>query len=138
MTEKQNYNTKARRFILEYLESCGDTTVSAADILQYLKGLSVSVNLTTVYRYLNKLTREKRLVKIVDEKGNKAVYQLVGHKKSCDEHIHIQCSNCGKLVHLDCGFMDDFKNHILKEHGFKLKCSGSVLYGLCAECRNKT
>lgn len=132
---KQGYNTKSRRLILEYLESKKDTTVSVGDIIDYLAFSGESVNPTTVYRYLNKLTAEKKVLKFSEDDGSKAVYQIAGHKHDCDGHIHIQCTECGKLLHLDCDFMDDFKEHLLNEHNFSLKCEKSLIYGICKECR---
>ena len=133
MPKKQSYNTKARRYILEYLSSLGEITVSAADILSYLESRGENINLTTVYRYLNKLSDEKKVIKFTEGDGNKTVYQYV-KKDNCDGHLHMQCTKCGKLIHLDCGFMNELKNHIEEKHGFTLKCSGSILYGICSEC----
>ena len=131
----QNYNTKARKFILEYLVNSTDTTVCATDVLEFLNKNGVSANLTTVYRYLNKLLTEHRLIKITDSKTGRSVFQLVKHKKSCDNHLHIKCTKCGKLIHLDCEFIDRIKEHILNDHGFTLECTDSILYGICDECK---
>jgi len=101
----------------------------------FLNKNGISVNLTTVYRYLTKLTREHKVIKFKREDGQGALYQLAATQKSCDEHIHVQCVNCGKLLHLDCGFMDELKKHILHDHGFEIKCSGSVIFGVCSNCK---
>ncbi len=137
MSENRGYNTKARKYILEFLTANRDTTVSVADILSYLEQKSISVNVTTVYRYLTKLTAEHKVIKISDEGGQKAVYQLMGTKCDCNEHIHIQCTNCGRLEHIECDFMNHIKNHLFEGHGFKIKCDGSILYGICADCQEK-
>lgn len=134
MEVKQHYNTKARKYILEYLENNSDTTVTAADISTHLFNMELSVNPATVYRYLNRLAREKKIIKFSAGSGTGSVYQLVKNEKSCDEHIHIQCIKCGKLIHLDCHFMDDLKEHLEKKHSFQLKCKGSILYGICDSC----
>lgn len=137
MTENRNYNTKSRKYILEFLKQNCDITVAVSDILDYLSGKGISVNFTTVYRYLNKLTRERKVIKITDESGHRAVYQLTGHKMDCDEHIHIQCTECGKLEHIECDFMEHIKTHLHEGHGFTIKCDGSILYGVCNDCKNK-
>lgn len=134
---KQNYNTKARRYILEYMSSKGDTTVSAGDILEYLNLKGENISLTTVYRYLNRLTDEKKVIKFTETEGNKAVYQFKGEHNDCEEHLHIQCKTCGKLVHLDCDFLNKFEAHIMEDHGFSLEYSGSILYGVCRECSKR-
>ena len=137
MTENRSYNTKSRKYILEFLKQNCDTTVAVSDILDYLGSKGISVNFTTVYRYLNKLTREREVIKLADEGGQRAVYQFIGHKNSCDEHIHIQCTKCGKLEHVECEFMEHIKSHFYKDHGFTIKCDGSIIYGVCADCENK-
>ena len=134
LPKKQNYNTKARRYILEYLSSLGEVTVSAADILSYLESKGESISLTTVYRYLNKLSDEKKVIKFTEDDGNKTVYKFI-ENNSCEGHLHMQCTKCGKLIHLDCDFMNELKNHIEEKHRFSLKCSGSILYGVCSECK---
>ncbi len=135
MVEKRVYNTKSRNCILQYLNENADRTVSANDIIDYLKQKGIEVNFTTVYRFLNRLTNEQKVIKFTDKDSQKAVYQLAKSEKSCHEHIHIKCVGCGKLHHLDCNFMDELKTHLNTEHGFDLKCSGSVLYGLCKSCK---
>ncbi len=137
MPERQNYNTRARKYILDFLLSRQDNTVSAADITAHLGRMGVTVNQATVYRYLNKLSEEKRVLKFTDEDTQKSVYRLIGEKNNCDEHIHIKCVRCGRLMHLECGFMHDIKKHLSERHGFALQCEGSILYGLCENCRKQ-
>lgn len=136
MVENRSYNTKSRKYIMEFLQSNSATTVAVSNILEYLSSKGISVNFTTVYRYLNKLANERKIIKITDESG-KAVFQFVGNKNSCSEHIHIKCTHCGKLEHIECDFMEHIKKHLYEGHGFTIKCDGSILYGICADCKNK-
>lgn len=130
----KSYNTKARRYILEFLEANSQTTVSANDIMEYLKTKGENINQATVYRYLGKLTDEKKVIKFSEEACNKAVYQFV-EQEDCDGHLHIKCVKCGKLIHLNCGFMEELKVHIEEKHDFSLKCAGSIIYGICKDCK---
>ncbi len=132
----KTYNTKARRYILEFLEQNSEVTVSAADILKYLETKGENINQATVYRYLGKLTDEKKVIKFSEGVSGKAVYQFV-KQSDCDGHLHIKCVKCGKLIHLNCGFMDELKTHIEEKHEFSLKCTGSILYGICNECNKE-
>lgn len=132
---KQNYNTKARRYILEYMYSEREKTVSASDIIAFLKSKGEKISFTTVYRCLNRLIEEKTVIKFTDKDSNKAVYQLKGKNSDCEEHLHIKCKICGKLVHIDCEFLKEFEEHIMAHHGFSLEYSGSILYGICDECK---
>lgn len=137
MPRSQGYNTKTRQLILVYLQQNRSHAVSAANILQYLEDSDLPTSPTTVYRYLDKLAAENRVMKYVADKGEKAVFQYVDEGAHCQEHLHLKCVVCGKIYHLDCGFMDEFRRHLMENHDFELACSGSILYGTCAQCRTK-
>lgn len=132
-----SYATTSRRKILEFLKECDDRTVTAADVAEYLESQSSSVNRTTIYRYLDKLAKEGILLKYVAEKGSQSSYQYVEPGRHCSEHLHLKCVKCGKIIHLDCHFMEEISRHILEEHDFSLQCRNSVLYGVCKECKCK-
>ena len=71
------YATISRKKILEFLKKNSDRTVAVADIDHYLKAQDCEVNITTIYRYLDKLAKDGTVIKYVAEKGNQAVYQYV-------------------------------------------------------------
>lgn len=135
MAEGSGYATASRKKILEYLKESSERTVTAADIDAYLREGGNEVNITTIYRYLDKLAKEGTVMKYVAEKGGKAVYQYVGAGNRCEEHLHIKCVKCGRIVHLNCAFMEEIYEHLLKDHGFTLQYKNSILYGTCAACR---
>jgi Fur family ferric uptake transcriptional regulator len=129
------YATASRKKILEYLKQNSDRTVAVADIDSYLRESGNDVNVTTIYRYLDKLVGEGTVIKYVAEKGSQAVYQYVEQGHHCDEHLHLKCVKCGCIVHLDCAFMGEISSHIERDHGFLLQCRNSILYGICKNCR---
>ena len=138
-----SYGTKRR---LQYQDPSTDFrlshhnrqhAVSASNILEHLEEQGASPNPTTVYRYLDKLAGEQRIMKYVADKGEKAVFQYVDEGRHCREHLHLKCVQCGRIYHLDCHFMDEVRAHLMAEHGFTLQCEGSVLYGLCRHCAQK-
>jgi hypothetical protein len=49
-------------------------------------------------------------------------------------NIHLKCIKCNKVIHLECGFMEELRTHLAESHHFILQCEGSVLYGICDEC----
>lgn len=131
---ERSYKTAARAGITEYLKTNADRTVTVGDIMKGLGGEGRGINVSTVYRYLSKLSEEGLVNKYVAGKGEMAVYQYAGASHNCSEHIHLQCRVCGRVIHLDCGFMDEIRSHILEHHGFGIECKGSILYGICEEC----
>lgn len=133
----REYKTNSRMKILEFLKENGDRAVSVAQIQAHLDETGVAVNKTTIYRYLDKLEREGTAARFVEENGKKASYQLTNRERRCSEHLHLKCVRCGCIQHLDCGFMDEIEEHIMKEHGFQIQCRNSVIYGICAGCRSR-
>lgn len=132
---KQGYRTNNRTKIMEFLQENRNKTVTVREIGIHMQDLDCPVNVTTIYRYLDKLEKDGQLMKYAGEKGEKASYQYVEPDQGCDDHLHLQCVSCGAVIHLDCHFMDEIAEHIDREHGFDLQCRGSVIYGLCQNCR---
>ena len=118
MARSDGYNTKTRQLILDYLIRNRQHAVSASNILEHLEAEGASPNPTTVYRYLDKLAGEQRVMKYVADKGEKAVFQYVDEGRHCREHLHLKCVRCGRIYHLDCHFMDEVRAHLMAEHGF--------------------
>jgi Fur family ferric uptake transcriptional regulator len=107
--------------------------VSTADIEHYLILQGEHVNRSTIYRYLDKLVEEGKVLKYQNEDGKKAVFQYV-EETHCHEHLHMQCIKCGKTIHLNCGFMAEISEHMMEHHHFRLQCHNSILYGVCETC----
>ena len=132
--KSSGYTTYCKCKILELFCQNADRTFPAADVFSALKADGGMLNLTTVYRNLEKLEQEKQIKKYVAEKGKKAIYQYADPHRQCDQHLHLKCTNCGAVMHLECSFMNEIEQHILKHHRFELNCRSSILYGLCQEC----
>ena len=131
------YATASRKKILEYLKENHNRTLTASDIDSYLKECGNEVNITTIYRYLDKLEKEGTVMKYVAEKGSQATYQYVEVGHDCDGHLHLQCVKCGQVIHLECHFMHEILEHVEKEHGFVMQCKNSIIYGMCNTCKNE-
>nr|MCR4627820.1 transcriptional repressor [Treponema sp.] len=63
------YNTKVKKLILEFLESKKNTSVSVQNIADYLNNCGEETNITTIYRQLEKLAEEKKLIRHSAEDG---------------------------------------------------------------------
>lgn len=135
MERNSGYATKKRSMILEYLKEHSDKDVTVREIEEKLNQREEgSVNMTTIYRYLDKLAGEGIVLKHISENGKKSTFQYVEPNHECHNHLHMKCSNCGRIYHIDCSFMDELKEHIYQHHHFKLECRTSMLYGLCEAC----
>ncbi|MBP3937605.1 MAG: transcriptional repressor [Clostridia bacterium] len=123
--KKASYTTSARTQLLTLLQQNAERTVTAAEL-----AAAVDANKTTVYRNLDRLAEEGAVMCYGDR-----TYQYVGEQPDCHGHLHLKCAVCGRVYHLDCGFMDEIRRHIAGAHHFALQCEGSVLYGRCENCQ---
>lgn len=134
----QGYSTKLYNSILQLFSGNSSRALTAADVYREVCQEGETINRTSIYRNLDKLVAEGKLLKYVTDDGRRASYVYKGGNESCVEHFHLQCTECGKVIHLDCDSMDDFIRHVSMEHGFDMSCGSSILYGKCSECRNKS
>lgn len=131
------YTTVSRTKIREYLKANSDRTVSVTNISEYLTKQDCEVNVTTIYRFLDKLAKDGEVIKYVAQKGSMAVYQYVKNGHKCENHLHLKCNKCGNIVHMECGFMEEIIEHVKEHHGFVIQCKNSIIYGTCCECMEK-
>ena len=131
----QKYNTRLRPHIISAFSASPDGLLSASDVYLALVGAGVSVNLTTVYRNLERMTEAGELLRFCEagERGG-ARYKYSGEGGVCRDHIHAKCTECGEVLHLDCDFMEKLAHHTQKEHGFLIRAEGSMLFGVCEKC----
>ncbi|NMD38307.1 MAG: hypothetical protein GYA87_06485 [Christensenellaceae bacterium] len=130
------YKTKGKQAIIDYIESQGNKSFTVKQLFYHLQKNSIDLNISTLYRFLNKLEEEKFLIKHINKSGKEACFQYINKNEACFDHLHIQCIKCSQTLHLDCEYMHRLYDHILNEHGFKLKYEKSILYGTCKKCSN--
>lgn len=136
MNNISGYKTKQRSLILDILIENKSDHITAETLLEILKGRGETVGKSTIYRYLDKLVAEGKVRKFVIGEGNSACYQYTSSDE-CSKHYHLKCTACGKLIHTECGFLNDVYAHVETEHNFKVDTSKTVFYGLCENCLKK-
>ena len=129
------YNAKQGDLILRLIRENGGRHLTAEDIVRRLADSGCAVGKSTVYRHLERLTREGTVRRFVLHDGESACYQFAGD--GCCNHYHLKCSRCGRLLHVECEYLDKVSEHIYEHHGFTLSEENTVLYGLCADCAGK-
>ena len=124
------YKTKQRDEILAFFRKNADGCFTAREVTE-----NVSAGEATVFRTLSALVDDGILNRFTGDssRGSAAHYRL----SMCDDshpHIHLRCEDCGRLIHMDCGFMDDIVSHFRADHGFSVDCARTVIYGRCGDC----
>ena len=121
------YRTKQRDEILRFFMDNEDKCFTARDVCTRVKAGEA-----TVFRTISSLVDDGKLKRYTGGRGEGAYYQL--STCSSGDHIHLKCSHCGCLIHMDCSFMADILAHFKEHHGFTVDCERTVIYGLCEKC----
>lgn len=118
-----NYNTKAKKLILDTLNENSSKSLSAMEIKNILID---KISKATLYRLLDILSKENIINKFYNEQLNCYQYQIVLNNE-CHHHLHLKCDLCGKILHLT-----DYKLNI--ENNFLIDFSHSIIHGTCKNC----
>ena len=134
---KTEYNTKPRNAIIEYLRENADIRFTARDILKALNAGGEGLDRSTVYRNLERLCNEGRLVRYRESDVNATCYQYSEEHGSCHDHTHAQCSDCGKIFHLDNEILDEAAKKMKEDYGIEIDYGKTVIMCKCDECKSK-
>ena len=128
------YNTAAREAIVAFFASNPDRQFTADGVFDEISTLLAKApGKSTVYRLLSNLVGDGVLRKYRDGTDSFTLYQLV-RKGGCEHHLHMKCTSCGNIYHLECDRSHEMMSHIFKHHGFKIDSGISMLYGQCENC----
>jgi len=130
------YKTRQRQAILDYLTCEREGHLTAKQIAAHFAQSGAPIGLTTIYRRLEELERLGK-VRRYHADGDGACFQLIDENGGCCEHFHLKCEVCGRLLHMECDYLEGIAHHIEEEHGFLVNPSKLLLYGVCEECREK-
>lgn len=136
MKEQKSYNTRQRLKILECLKQNCEKHMTADEIHDKLKITGAEIGKSTVYRTLEKLIEENKVRRYISDEGKSACYQYIDENGDCTDHFHLKCTRCGRLIHLECGFLKDVEQHVFEHHRFTVDNTKTVLYGICGDCNH--
>lgn len=86
-------------------------------------------NKATVYRYINELVDQKKVM-LIDSTA-------ILTQEDCQHHLHVKCRQCGQVIHLACHQVEALLNHLQSEHQFELDLNESLFIGVCHRCQSK-
>lgn len=131
------YNTKQRSIILDLLISNSEKHLTADEMLELLKANNTPVGKATLYRYLDMLVSVGDVRKYLLEERSSACFQYIDNEHKCQEHYHLKCLDCGKLIHFECEPLDKAAAEIDQKYHFVIDISKVIFYGQCMECYDK-
>ena len=135
-----SYHTEQKKILIEFMTENRERELTVDEITAGLEKCAVSSSKipgrSTVYRLINRLVEEGKIRRFVKADSRKATYQLVACEH-CDLHLHLKCTDCGKLFHMDESISDELIKRISACSNFSVSEEESVLYGVCASCNRK-
>lgn len=118
--------TRQKAAIWHVLEA-SSRPLGPSEVLALTRRRVPGIGIATVYRFLNRLLEEGRLVP-VEIPGQPRRYERAG----LAHHHHFFCNNCSRVYELDgCGLRDPHP----APKGFEVESHEVILYGTCAACR---
>lgn len=129
---KREYNTEQKRMITDFLKQNRERHFTVEEITAAV--CKEGAGKSTVYRHVSKLFEAGVLRRFETAESKKFVYQYADRHADCDNHYHLKCVSCGRLIHMECAHLDQVREHITKEHSFIIGHGLSVLYGECSSC----
>lgn len=130
------YNTRHKRDMMAFLTGNTMKHYTLDDLTRAMHEEGIDAGKTTVYRFVEGLAEQGSLRKYSNENGT--YYQYIGDDKNCGSHLHLMCSECGALYHVDCKLVGELLSHIKDDHNFSLDARRTVLVGVCGDCGKRT
>ena len=115
--------------ILSAIEN-SDSHISAEEIHGQIVAKYPNVNISTVYRTLELLTR-LGLVTETDLGEGRVRY----HPAEQGHHHHLVCRGCGAIIDLDESLLTPLRNALLQRYKFEAELRHMAIFGRCADCR---
>ena len=134
MRKLAEYKTRQKEILLEFLRTLKDRPMSVDEIWGGVSSNPDAPGKSTVYRLINRLCDEGEVKRF--EEGKRFFYQLAGGE-DCHHHLHLKCTGCGKLLHMDHDESEKLIETIYGRQGFTVSETETTLFGECGDCRRK-
>lgn len=124
------YNTEQKKILLDFLAANCERSYTIEEITSSLSG---KIGKSTVYRLMTGLVEEKKVHKSAGE-GRTFLYRITTDEH-CRHHLHLQCKDCGRVLHLDEETSDALLMGVKFARNFLVSEEDTVLIGKCADCK---
>ncbi|SDA17394.1 Fur family transcriptional regulator, ferric uptake regulator [Ruminococcus sp. YE71] len=131
------YKTVQREELVRFLTEHSSEAFTVSEIAERMKADESVVKApgeSTVYRLIKELVESGTVKRIVRGNSRQFVYQITAGE-DCAHHLHLKCTVCGKLCHMNDEESKEIMSRILDNDAFAVD-SSTVLLGKCEKCRN--
>ena len=129
-----SYKTEQRTRLYELLKANPHRFFTAKEIAAELAPYNVSIS--AVYRNLAVLTEDGVVKKTLKKNSRESMYRYADND-SCRDEIHLTCTNCGRVFHMDHAQAKRLEDALAQNEEFQIDKLKTVVFGLCKDCRAK-
>lgn len=126
-----SYVTEQRKRILEIFKNSSERLFTVEELAELC---DEGISLSTVYRTINRLHSKGLVRRTVVEGSRKFAYQYINDEQ-CVKHLHLSCTQCGKIFHLEDDISSYFVKRIQQNNNFLVDNSKTLLRGICSSCK---
>lgn len=123
--------TASRRAVIDALLTSRSHHMTAADVVEAVRGDHPDFHESTVYRTLERLT-DLGVVDRIQIAPGPAVFHV-----SSAQHYHLVCERCGAVTEAPADLLDGVAARVWRDHAFVLDSRATPLHGWCVACRNR-
>lgn len=131
------YTTTQRRQLYEFLKDNPHKYFTAKQIEAALIDAGVEISISAIYRNLSALLKTGAIKKAAERDSKESCYRFVD-SECCKDEIHITCTMCGKIFHMEHVLTAYMQQQLLFLNDFQLDPSKTVISGICSECRRRS
>lgn len=127
------YMTVQKKAVVDFFKLNSSSQFTIEEVLESLQGSESCPGKSSLYRIITQLVADGEIKRFVNG-GRHFVYQLAGCQHS-KPHLHLKCTECGALTHIDEETSDRIVGEFLDSYGFEVNCSETVIVGKCEACK---
>lgn len=128
--KRQRRQTRQLQVVWEAVRD--ETSHPTADqIYEKVRSVLPNISLGTVYRNLQKLVAEKKLLVLTVERAQHFDPLMEGHQ-------HFICQNCARVYDVFVGAREEIVSPSLYGEGFTVTSHQLAFYGTCGTCSGRT
>ncbi len=128
------YRTEQKKILLDFLKENSENSYTIEEIIKELSDKEGNIPAkSTVYRLMTRLVEEKTVLRTAGS-GRQFLYRIIADNH-CRNHLHLQCTECGKILHLDERLSDSLLRRVESAKDFSVSEEDTVLMGRCANCK---
>ncbi len=131
----RKYMTEQRDLLLTFLREHLHEQLSIEEIASHIS-VENGISRSAIYRNIERLVEEGAVRRLATGKGRSFLYQYTGNEE-CSRHLHLQCVECGQVLHMKNEATRFVLDMVQKDSGFRINEKNSTLVGLCHACAEK-